>query len=63
MEIVIEEKEKINNNERLEIEKAEGIIKKVSEESRTKERENLEWKLRFLTVKCRFLKNLSDYEN
>ena len=41
MEIVIEEIEKINNNERLEIEKAEGIIKKVSEESRTKERENL----------------------
>lgn len=60
---MIEKIEKINNNERLEIEKAEGIIKKVSEESRTKEREYLEWKLRFLTVKCRFLKNLSDYEN
>ena len=51
MEIIIEEIEKINNNERLEIEKTEAIIKKVSEESRTKETENLEWKLRFLTVK------------
>ena len=54
LEIIIEEREKINNNERLEIEKTEGMTRKVLEE--------LEWELKFLTIKNRPFRNLSDYE-
>ena len=54
LEIIIEEREKINNNERLEIEKTEGMTRKVLEE--------LEWELKFLTIKNRSFRNLSDYE-
>ena len=62
LEIIIEEIEKINNNERLKIEKTEGIIKKVLKEFKTEKTEELEWKLKFLTLKYRFFKYLSDYE-
>ena len=54
LEIIIEEREKINNNERLETEKTEGMTRKVLEE--------LEWELKFLTIKNRSFRNLSDYE-
>ena len=54
LEIIIEEREKINNNKRLEIEKTEGMTRKVLEE--------LEWELKYLTIKNRSFRNLSDYE-
>ena len=54
LEIIIKEREKINNNERLETEKTEGMTRKVLEE--------LEWELKFLTIKNRSFRNLSDYE-
>ena len=38
------------------------MITKVLEEFKTKMTEELEWKLKFLTVKCRIFKDLSDYE-
>ena len=53
LEIIIEEIEKVNNNERLKKEKPEGMIRKVSAEYRTKKTEELEWELRFLTIKNR----------
>ena len=37
-------------------------MKKILEEFKTEKTEELEWELKFLTTKCRFLKNLSDYE-
>ena len=43
LETIIEETEKVNNNGRLEIEKTEGMTRKVLEE--------LEWELKFLTIK------------
>ena len=62
LETIIEEIEKVNNNERLKKEKPEGMIRKVSAEYRTKKTEELEWELRFLTIKNRYSRNLSDYE-
>ena len=53
---------KNNNDERLEIDKTEGMIKQVLEEIRREKTEEVEWKERFLMVKCRNFKNLSDYE-
>ena len=38
------------------------MIKKVLDKFRTEKTEELEWKLKLLTVKCRFFKGLSDYE-
>ena len=43
LETIIEETEKVNNNGRLETEKTEGMTRKVLEE--------LEWELKFLTIK------------
>ena len=62
LEIIIEEIQKINNNKRLEIQKTKGIVKKVLENLKTEKTEELEWNLKFLTLKCRFFKYLSDYE-
>ena len=62
LEKIKEEIEKTNNNERLKIEKTEDVIKKVLEEFKTKNTEELQWNLRFLTLKYRFFKSLSDYE-
>ena len=59
--MIIEDTEKINNNERLEIEKTEGTIKKVLQEFRKEKTEELKWKLKFATV-SRFFKDLSDFE-
>ena len=53
---------KNNNDERLEIDKTEGMIKQVLEEIRREKTEEVEWKESFLMVKCRNFKNLSDYE-
>ena len=55
LEIILEEIEKINNNKRLAIEKTKGITK-------NKKTEGLQWNLKFLILKCRFFKYLSDYE-
>ena len=38
------------------------MINKVLEEFRREKTEDLEWKFKFLTVKCRLFKDLSDYE-
>ena len=54
LEIIIDEVEKINNNERLEIKKTKSMIRTVLEEFKTEKTEELGWKLKFLTVKCRF---------
>ena len=62
LEIIIEEIQKINNNKRLEIQKTKGIVKKVLENLKTEKTEELEWNLKFLTLKRRFFKYLSDYE-
>ena len=62
LEIILQEVEKINNNKRLGIKKAKAIIKKVLEEFKTEKAEELEWNLKFLTLKCRFFKCLNDYE-
>ena len=37
-------------------------MKKVLKEFKTENTEELEWNLKFLTLKCRFFKYLSDYE-
>ena len=54
LEIIKEEIEKINNNERLETEKTKVMIKKVLEEFKTEKIDELEWKLKCLTLKWRF---------
>ena len=61
LEIIIEEIEKINNNKRLGINKAKSHIKKILEEFNAEKKE-LEWELRFLTLKCIFCKYLNDYK-
>ena len=38
------------------------MIRKVLEEFRIEDAERLEWKSRFLTIKNRFFRKLSDYE-
>ena len=53
LEMIIEEIE----NERLEGEKTKGMIKKLLEEFKTEKTEELESKLKFLTIKCRFFKD------
>ena len=56
--IIIEKKEKINNNEILEKKKKkENIGRKVLKEFKTEKTEDLEWKLRFLALKTYILKN------
>ena len=40
LQMIIEDTEKINNNERLEIEKTEGTIKKVLQEFRTEKKKS-----------------------
>ena len=54
LEIIIDEVEKINNNERLEIKKTKVMIRTVLDKFKTEKTEELGWKLNFLTVKCRF---------
>ena len=56
-EIIIEEIEKINKNQRL-----EDMIKKVLYEFKTEKTEVLKWKSRFLTLTNRSFKKLRDYE-
>ena len=62
LEIIIKKMEKINNNKRLVIKKSKMHNKKVLEEFKTEKTEELEWKLKFVTLKCRFFKQWSDYE-
>ena len=62
LEIITEETEKMNNNKRLGTNKAKRQIKKILKEFKTKKTEQLEWELRFLTLKCIFCKYLSDYK-
>ena len=52
----------IENNTRLEIEEIKDMTKKALEGFKTEKTEELENKLRFLTVKNRYVRNLSDYE-
>ena len=54
LEIIIDEVEKINNNERLEIKKPKVMIRTVLDKFKTEKTEELGWKLNFLTVKCIF---------
>ena len=54
LEIIIDEVEKINNNERLEIKKTKVMIRTVLDKFKIEKTEELGWKLNFLTVKCRF---------
>ena len=49
LEIITEGIEKINNNQRLEIEQTKCIIRKVLQRFKTEKTEELEWNLKFLT--------------
>ena len=62
LEIILEEIAKINNNKRLAIEKTKGMTKTTLKEFKTEKTEGLQWNLKFLILKCRFFKYLSDYE-
>ena len=55
--IIIEKKEKINNNEILEKKRKKKTGRKVLKEFKTEKTEDLEWKLRFLALKTYILKN------
>lgn len=62
LRIIMEEIGKINNNEKLKIEKIKGITRKALKVFKTEQTEELERKLRFLAVKNRSFRNLSEEE-
>ena len=62
LRIIMEEIGKINNNEKLKIEKIKGITRKALKVFKIEQTEELERKLRFLAVKNRSFRNLSEEE-
>lgn len=62
LRIIMEEIGKINNNEKLKIEKIKGITRKALKAFKIEQTEELERKLRFLAVKNRSFRNLSEEE-
>lgn len=62
LRIIMEEIGKINNNEKLKIEKIKGITRKTLKVFKIEQTEELERKLRFLAVKNRSFRNLSEEE-
>ena len=62
LRIIKEEIGKLENNERLEIEKIRDTAQKELQEFKTEKEEDLDNELRFLTVKNKSFRNLSDYE-
>ena len=62
LRIIMEEIGKINNNEKLKIEKIKGITRKALKIFKIEQTEELERKLRFLAVKNRSFRNLSEEE-
>ena len=62
LRIIMEEIGKINNNEKLKIEKIKGITRKALKVFKIEQTEELDRKLRFLAVKNRSFRNLSEEE-
>ena len=62
LRIIKEEIGKLENNERLEIEKIRDTAQKELQEFKTEKEEDLDNELRFLTVKNKSFRNLSEYE-
>lgn len=62
LRIIMEEIGKINNNEKLKIEKIKGRTRKALKVFKIEQTEELERKLRFLAVKNRSFRNLSEEE-
>lgn len=62
LRIIMEEIGKINNNEKLKIEKIKGVTRKALKVFKIEQTEELERKLRFLAVKNRSFRNLSEEE-
>ena len=62
LRIIMEEIGKINNNEKLKIEKIKGITRKALKVFKIEQTEEWERKLRFLAVKNRSFRNLSEEE-
>lgn len=62
LRIIMEEIGKINNNEKLKIEKIKGITRRALKVFKIEQTEELERKLRFLAVKNRSFRNLSEEE-
>ena len=62
LRIIMEEIGKINNNEKLKIEKIKGITRKALKVFKIEQTKELERKLRFLAVKNRSFRNLSEEE-